>query len=511
MPRWKIVVLISLVFVTAVFLRTYRLSELPPGLYPDEAMNGNNALEALSTSQPVGGFKLYYPENNGREGLFINIQALALQFFMSLSGGLTEPWMLRATSAFFGSLTVLGIYFLGRELFSRRVGFLASLFLATSFWHILFSRVGFRAIMAPFCLVWGVALLLMAIRKATTTSIPVTPQAQNNTASWSWGLRAWTISLFAGLIFGLGFHTYIAYRVAPLLLLAAIPFFRKTPNFWKIAGVFLLGAFLAGLPIGLYYLAHPVDFLGRTSQVSVFSSSEPLRDLGLNIAKTSAMFFVAGDFNQRHNLAGAPELFFPIGVFFLIGAVIVLKGFWREFSKLFLVLTFLLMMLPVVVSNEGLPHALRAILLIPPTMLTAALGARWVYQKIAAFARSRLSDMYYKSFTQALVATAVVVLTAQAAHTYFVLWANHPDTPGAFAANYVDIGRAIRALPTDIPKYVVVYAGGVDVRGIPMPSQTVMFITDTFTPDKQIQKNIFYVLPDAVQQIPAGASIFEIR
>ena len=193
MPRWKIVVLISLVFVTAVFLRTYRLSELPPGLYPDEAMNGNNALEALSTSQPIGGFKLYYPENNGREGLFINIQALVLQFFMSLSGGLTEPWMLRATSAFFGSLTVLGIYFLGRELFSRRVGFLASLFLATSFWHILFSRVGFRAIMAPFCLVWGVALLLMAIRKATTTSIPVTPQAQNNTASWSWGLRAWTI------------------------------------------------------------------------------------------------------------------------------------------------------------------------------------------------------------------------------------------------------------------------------------------------------------------------------
>ncbi|MEY4731630.1 MAG: hypothetical protein RL681_576 [Candidatus Parcubacteria bacterium] len=511
MARWKVGLLVSVVFILAVFLRTYRITELPPGLYPDEAMNGNNALEALSTSQPIGGFKLYYPENNGREGLFINIQAIVLKFFMSVSGGLTEPWMLRVTSAFFGSLTVLGIYFLGRELFSRRIGFLASLFLATSFWHILFSRIGFRAIMAPFCLVWGMALLLMAIRKATTTSIPTASTAQNTAARWNWTFSAWTISFLGGVVFGLGFHTYIAYRVAPLLLLAAIPFFRTTPNFWKIAGAFVLGAFLAGLPIGLYYLVHPADFLGRTSQVSIFSSPSPLYALGLNVIKTLGMFFVAGDFNPRHNLVGAPELFFPVAVFFLIGTAIVLKGFWREFSRVFLVLTFLLMMLPVVISNEGLPHALRSILLIPPVMLTAALGAQWAYENISAFARPRIPDMYYASFMQALIATAVVVLTAQAAYTYFVLWANHPDTPGAFAANYVDIGRTIRALPMDVPKYVVMYAGGVDVRGIPTPSQTVMFMTDTFTPDEQIQKNVHYIFPDAIGQVPEGASIFEIR
>ena len=70
-------------------------------------MNGNNALEALET----GDFKIFYPENNGREGLFINIQALSLKVFGA------EPWALRIVSAIFGFLTVLGLYFLARILF----------------------------------------------------------------------------------------------------------------------------------------------------------------------------------------------------------------------------------------------------------------------------------------------------------------------------------------------------------------------------------------------------------
>lgn len=501
MPRWKVALLICIVFAVGAFLRFYRIAELPPGLYPDEAMNGNNALEAIAT----GNYKLYYPENNGREGLFINIQALVLQFFMSLNGGLTEPWMLRATSAFFGSLTVLGMYFLGRELFSRRVGLIASLLIATSFWHIMFSRIGFRAIMAPLVFVWGAAFFLLAIRKATTTSIPDGNELPNRPARWSWSVRAWLLALFAGVVFGLGFHTYIAYRIAPLILLAAIPFFRRTPNFWKLAGMFVFGAFLAGLPIGVYYLQHPADFLGRTSQVSVFSSPEPLRDLGLNILKTIGMFFVAGDWNARHNIPGEPQLFWPVGLFFIVGIFIVSKGFWRDFAKLFIVLTFALMMLPVIISNEGLPHALRAILLIPPVILTAALGASWVYDAL----RSRLGIQTIS----ALMGFAVAVLIANAYRSYFRAFADHPDTPGAFAANYVDIGREIRALPVAEPKYVVVHAGGVNVRGLPMPTQTVMFMTDTFTPDKQLRDNVHYLFPQelAAMLLPANSHMFEIR
>ena len=82
---------------------------------------------------------------------------------------------------------------------------------------------------------------------------------------------------------------------------------------------------------------------------------------------------------------------------------------------------------------------------------------------------------------------------------------------GAFAADYVQIGRELRNLPKELPKYVVVEAGGFDVRGLPMSAQTVMFITDTFTPEKQKGKNIFYVLPKEINQIPQNAYTVNLK
>ena len=87
-----------LILVIATFFRLWQIQTIPPGLYPDEAMNGNNALEALDT----GDFKVFYSENNGREGLFINIQAIFLWLFGN------KPWVLRLPSVIFGLFTVLG-------------------------------------------------------------------------------------------------------------------------------------------------------------------------------------------------------------------------------------------------------------------------------------------------------------------------------------------------------------------------------------------------------------------
>ncbi|MEK7086713.1 MAG: hypothetical protein AAB935_00445, partial [Patescibacteria group bacterium] len=120
------------ILALASFFRFYKLPSVHPGLYPDEAMNGNNALEAIKTND----FKIFYPENNGREGLFINIQALFLKFLLPENGH-PEPWMLKLPSAIFGILTVLGVFFLARELFrnyhGNKIALLSSFFLAVSF------------------------------------------------------------------------------------------------------------------------------------------------------------------------------------------------------------------------------------------------------------------------------------------------------------------------------------------------------------------------------------------
>src|SRR5205814_6917436 len=99
----------------AGFFRYYKLSTLPLGIYVDEAMNGNDGVHALAT----GDWRVFYPSSGGVEGLFINLQAISIWLF-----GAT-PWALRAVSAFMGVLTVIGLYFLVRDLFGERQALIA--------------------------------------------------------------------------------------------------------------------------------------------------------------------------------------------------------------------------------------------------------------------------------------------------------------------------------------------------------------------------------------------------
>jgi len=167
-----------------------------------------------------------------------------------------------------------------------------------------------------------------------------------------------------------------------------------------------------------------------------------------------------------------------------------------EFSVLFGWFAFAA--LPVVVSNEGLPHALRAILMIPPIFILAGIGGARLYKLLAEKIKNQRAFNIF-------VLIFLSLLAFQAYTSYFILWGGNPNTADAFNANYVAIGRQINNLTKETPKYVIVKASGVLVRGIPMPAETIMFITDTFTPKKQKEKNIFYILPDQINRIPVGA------
>lgn len=488
--RWGLL----LIIIIAIFFRLHNLPTTPPGLYPDEAMNGSNALEAIST----GEYKIFYPENNGREGLFINIQAILLKII-----GVNEPWVLRLGAVIFGILTVIGVWFLTKEILKKYewasfVAFWSSLFVATSFWHINFSRIGFRANMAPMFLVWGLFLLITTLNRIKDNLQITNTQ---NSKSLSLDIRTWILVVVGGLLYGAGMHSYIAYRITPLIIIFVFAIYQiayKIP-FKKIIGAFsiyVIAAILVFLPLGIYFVQHPVDFMGRTSQVSIFSGPNPIKDLGINIVKTLGMFNFVGDYNWRHNYSGAPELYWIVGFFLLFGFI---GGIVRIFKYrldqnykeekiiwLISIAWIIVAMLPVVISNEGIPHALRSILMIPPIYIIAGLGTYWILE-----AASR----YQKAKTIGLAIIIIISLvTIQAYTTYFVAWAKNPNVQGAFSQHYVDIGREINELPISANKYIIVNAGGTDVRGIPMPAQTVMFITDSFTPEKQKQKNIHYVL-----------------
>lgn len=478
------------ILILASFLRLHKITSLPPGLYPDEAMNGNNALEAIAT----GDFKIFYPENNGREGLFINIQALFLKILLPLNNHEPEPWMLRLPSAIFGILTVLGIFFLAKELFKKfGLAALASFFAAISFWHINFSRIGFRAIMAPFFLTWGIYLLIKLLQKENWTR----QLAGRNLA----------LPLLGGAAYGLGFYSYIAYRSTPFLVLIIFLFYfvksvreKQQKFFWARAGLFSLATLVIISPLVVYFIQMPQDFFGRTAQISVFSAANPLKELALNVVKTVAMFNIVGDYNWRHNISGKPLLFWPVGILFLLGAFLLIKKIIHKtlrFQFCVLISWLIVAALPVIISDEGLPHALRSLLMIPPVFIIAAFGAVWVYDKIKKRA--------FKNF----IAVAFLFLLIGESHaSYFKTWGENPEVKNAFSQNYVDIGKELNSLPKEMPKYVVVQSGGVNVRSFPMATQTVMFITNTFLPKNQREKNIYYIFPE--EKIPFGSFVTRI-
>jgi hypothetical protein len=210
------------------------------------------------------------------------------------------------------------------------------------------------------------------------------------------------------------------------------------------------------------------------------------------------MFNYHGDYNWRQNFSGAPELFWPVGILFLIGLILAITKI-KKFKFSFLLAWLVLAALPVVISNEGIPHALRAILMIPPVFILSAFGGWWLYEKIinSPFCAIKNNKLIFNIFTGVFLS----LLVFQAYTSYFIAWAQNPNVPGAFNQDYVDIASQINALPLQTPKYVIVEAGGVLVRGIPMPAQTVMFLTNTFLPQEQNAKNIHYLLPDQINEI----------
>ncbi|MBI2121979.1 MAG: glycosyltransferase family 39 protein [Candidatus Sungbacteria bacterium] len=596
-------ILLCFILLLGAFFRFYHITEAPPGLYPDEAMNGNNALEAIAT----GDFKWFYPENNGREGLFINIQALSIWFFGN------EPWALRLISAIFGTLTILGVYLLTKELFSNKIskseyliskphhqnfdsfpaapnklaekmfaiqeishlspddnngssqnlvrgkqsqnpnvknGFrdskleirdyrgevialLSSFFLATSFWHINFSRIGFRAIMVPFLATFGLYFLLKGLRTGKISSL-----------------------VAAGVFIGLGFHTYIAFRFMPFVIAVPIIWYlwkwrknKNQKNFLQTTNyklqtkscapcaiaLFLFITFIVALPIGYYFLQHPEDFVGRGGQVSIFAADSPLYEFAKSNALTWQMFFWKGDCNWRHNLACRPELHPLMGLFFMIGIIMAIRRLinpkseirnpkqiqnpndqnsklfenWKlkienyqpAFPYLLLISWLVFMSLPATLTKEGLPHALRAIGMIPPVMILAGLGAWTIAAWILGWL-DRQKEKWPKNFGQIVrIQLELTVLFAliplwipnTTFKDYFFRWASHPETYFSFATDLWHLGKYLNGLPPDTDKYVVVNMNGTEVRGIPMPAQTVMFATDTFRQEKRIEKNIRYI------------------
>jgi 4-amino-4-deoxy-L-arabinose transferase-like glycosyltransferase len=492
----RFLLLLIVILAVASFFRLWQLNSVPPGLYPDVAINGNNALETLKT----GNFNLFYPDNNGREGLIMWLIAFSFLIFGA------SVWSIKIVAATFGILTVLGLYLLTKELFAQAtsdkrqatsIALLASFFLAISFWHTNFSRIGFRAILVPFVLVFGFYFLFKGFR---TKSI------------WNF--------LISGIFFGSGFYTYISYRLVVLLLPVTLLvwwFICKKENLQKkyllFTFYFLLFTFIVALPIGIYFLQNPQDFIGRAAPISIFSAKSPLIELGKSLIAHLGMFNFYGDPNWRHNYSESPMLYWPMGILFLIGIIFSIKNFISSLKNkdysLFIVhctllAWFLIMLLPGVLTYEGIPHSLRVVGVIPVVYIFTGLGGFKIYEFFEKNTGKR----------NLLIISCILFLVAisfSEFNKYFFAWGKNKEVEGAFTQNFANMGYFLNSLPENTQKYVIVNESGTLVPlkdGLPMPAQTIMFIENAkygslqFTPlDSKHLTGSIYLLPKDLNQI----------
>jgi 4-amino-4-deoxy-L-arabinose transferase-like glycosyltransferase len=484
-------ILFILIVVLAAFSRFYALDRIPPGVWIDEAWKANVGLEAART----GNFRVFYAGSQGREGLWINLLGIAEVTFG------VNPFALRFWAALTGTLTVVFLYLLTRHLFSNRIALFATWFLATSFWHLNFSRIAFRAILVPFLMTASLFLLLRAWREQGQT-------ARN--------VSSYLAALAGGILFGLGFHTYIAFRIAPLFVAVVLilEYLRGrtqgevTKRWFVLTGVWLVAAVVTALPIGLYSLHHPQAFFQRAASVGMLSRHFSLWEFDVVLSRTLAMFNIRGDTNWRHNLAGSPELLFPAGILFLMGLAMAVRRAFQEgasaISHRLAVAWFVIFLLPGILSYEGFPHAIRTIGVVPPVFVFAGLGADWLLERL----KERRTFRW--------VFLVLVVLTgAVEGYRYFGVWARRPEVAAAFCQPLVRIGQYLNHLPKEMPRYVVVNETGElmphtnpdgSEKLIPMQAQVVMFVTRE---DSQVT----YLWPEEVRNthFARGSVIVPLR
>ncbi len=437
-PLWWLAILA--VVALAAALRFYHLDSLPPGLHYDQAHD-----VILSWQTRLGEMRpIFYTGFTGAEPLFLYSTAAV----MAALGPTARA--LHVTSALYGLLTVVVTYFTARELFGgvsawrgRWTGLLAMGFLATSGWHLLSSRNGFRAISLPLFEALAVWAMWAAFRS---------------------GRRAWWLA--AGAALGATAYTYSASRLTPvavglfLVWLAVKDWRLVRANLGGLA--LMLGtALLVFAPLGLFFAQNPDYLFVRADQAWVFSDQlsdgDPSAALRDNVTAVLGMFFLKGDHNWRFNIA--PRPIFDALMAALAGVGLLLCG-WRAVagepggatarerrplpSQAPYVVTLLfiaVMLVPSLLSIEGRPNSLRAIGILPFLVFLPAVAVVAGLEGLRRWWSPR-----QVSVAAALVVVALIgyqtIATSQA---YFGYWANAADTYYHYDTDIVAMADAARA------------------------------------------------------------------
>lgn len=161
--------MLVIVFLLALFVRCFNLSEYPVGFQIDEATLGYNTYSILQTGRGETG--VFLPLYNSTFNDFYPTGYFYLDLpFISLMG-LTVT-ATRLPAALFGAFSIFAIYYLSFALFrNKKISVLAALLLALNPWHIMLSRGSSESLVALFFVMFGFAFIIDSIRSKKLLSV----------------------------------------------------------------------------------------------------------------------------------------------------------------------------------------------------------------------------------------------------------------------------------------------------------------------------------------------------
>ncbi len=383
MKRYVFPCLIVLVTFLAFWLRFYKVTEISPSLNWDETSIGYNAYSILKTGRDEWGET--FPVHFRSYGEY----KLPAQIYASIPGiaifGLNELGV-RITPVIYGTLTVLIVYFLASLLFKNKwVGLFSALLLAISPWHVHLTRASFESSFAVFWISLGALFLVKGFEKP----------------KW------WIVSVIP---FAISIYTYNSARVfTPLFLGVIFLLYRK--DILKEIKTFIFCIFLFAIsliPLFLFFTSG--EATARLKLVSI--TDDPGFVLRINEARglsklpgqlprlihnkvthftyvfgknylahfTPDFLFINGAGHKQHHVQNVGELYTFQAPFLIIGLIYLLKK--KNKHGGLLISWILLAFIPVSITGDSIPHALRTLIAVVPYQIITAYGLYEFYLMI---------------------------------------------------------------------------------------------------------------------------------
>jgi 4-amino-4-deoxy-L-arabinose transferase-like glycosyltransferase len=410
-----------LILLTAVFLRLFNLSSIPPGLTHDEADHGITAWSIANEDVR----DIYFTIGYGREPLYDYVTASLMTFLGS------TYFAGRIAASYFSILLIAAMFAWVRRAFDHTTALLTAAGLAVGFWPVMAGRQALRSTLLPTLFVLAVYLFWLGMEKVRRRKPkPANPEPD-------------LLFLFAaaGIFLGLSIYTYIPARglwiIFPALLIYIFiiwkALFRDLS--WP-TGLMLLVMLILAAPLIFYLAANPTAEL-RIQQLATPLLNATSGDWGAfieNVQQSLRLFFFAGDAAWRYNISGKP-LFGPLmGLLFLIGIAVAIWHVlfhrvkehntwgWRYGPASFLALAWLVAgLLPVLITGSNLAMTqaigMQPVLYLFPALTLVTAGQVKVGNKPLA-RRGWVPVGLFVLF----LGTAVITY-----RDYFITWANSPE------------------------------------------------------------------------------------